>query len=106
MRVVLCNCTPAEAPELARTLVAEGLAACVNLLPDVVSFYVWEGKLQEERECTLLIKTAAESVKRLRRRIGDLHSYENPEIVALDVDLEGSAEAYVEWVRRAGLKAE
>jgi periplasmic divalent cation tolerance protein len=101
MRVVLCNCAPAEARSLARALVAERLAACVNLLPAVRSYYFWEGELQEEEESTLLIKTAADSVAALRRRILQLHSYDTPEIVVLPVDLDASAEAYLRWVRGA-----
>jgi periplasmic divalent cation tolerance protein len=96
VRVVLCNCSPEEAPALARRLVEERLAACVNQIPGVVSVYRWDGEVCEEVEVTLLIKTTAEGFPRLARRLTELHSYDVPEIVGLD-----SAEvsrAYAEWV--------
>lgn len=99
MNVVLCNCSPAEAHDLARRLVEEGIAACVNVLPGVSSFYVWEGQLQEEHETTLLIKVATERVDALSRRLRELHSYDTPEIVVLEVDTARSDADYVAWVR-------
>lgn len=99
MRVVLCNCSPGEARDLARTLVEEGLAACVNVLPGVTSFYVWEGVLAEDHETTLVIKVAADKVPALSARIKALHSYDLPEIVALDVDMAASDADYVRWVQ-------
>lgn len=102
MKVVLCNCSPAESRDLARTLVEEGLAACVNVVPGVSSFYVWEGAVLEDHETTLLIKVASERIPALSARIKELHPYELPEIVVLDVDLDASDDAYVRWVRSAG----
>lgn len=97
MRIILCNCTPAEAGSLAETLVRERLAACVNLLP-VTSYYQWDGALQQDAEVTLLIKTATETVEPLKARIHALHSYDVPEIVVVEA-LPGSDAAYVAWVR-------
>lgn len=104
MKVVLCNCSPHEARGLARQLVEEGLAACVNLLPGVTSFYTWEGVLVEDAETTLLVKVAADRLEALRSRIRELHSYDLPEFVVLEVDVEASDPDYVRWVRggRAG----
>lgn len=101
MNVVLCNCSPDEAPALARALVEEGVAACVNLFPGVRSFYVWEGEVCDDAEVTLLIKTSRASVGRLSDRIRALHSYDTPEIVVLDVDTQASDPRYVAWVRQA-----
>ena len=98
MRIVLCNCTPAEADQLAETLVRERLAACVNLMP-VTSFYEWEGVIQQDAEVTLLIKTATETIEPLKARIHELHSYDVPEIVVVDA-LPSSDAAYVAWVRQ------
>jgi periplasmic divalent cation tolerance protein len=96
MYVVLCNCPVAVAAELARQLVTERLAACVNILPAVRSVYVWEGAVQEDEEQTLLIKVTAEGFGALRDRIQALHPYQVPEIVALHVaDVNGS---YLRWV--------
>lgn len=99
MKVVLCNCSPGEARGLARQLVEEGLAACVNLLPGITSYYQWEGRLAEDAETTLLIKVAASRLQALHARIRELHSYDLPEFVVLEVDTEASDPEYVRWVR-------
>lgn len=96
IRVVLCNCTAEEAPRLARRLVEEDLAACVNLIGNVKSFYRWNGELMEDEEVTLLIKTTAQRFDEVAEKLTAYHSYDVPEIIALD-----SAEvsrAYAEWV--------
>jgi len=96
--VVLCTCpdgTPAA--RLAQTLVAEGLAACVNRLPGVVSNFRWEGRLQEEAEALLLIKTTQPQLEALTTRITELHPYELPEVVAVPVL--GGLEEYLDWIR-------
>ncbi|MEZ4316108.1 MAG: divalent-cation tolerance protein CutA [Myxococcota bacterium] len=98
MVVVLCNCPPAEAGPLARTLVEERLAACVNVLPGVTSVYTWEGAVHEDSEHTLVIKTPDDRVSALADRIRALHSYDTPEILVLGVDSERSDPKYVAWV--------
>ncbi|MBA2664817.1 MAG: divalent-cation tolerance protein CutA [Bradymonadaceae bacterium] len=96
LRVVLCNCKPEESHALARTLVEERLAACVNIVPGITSFYVWQDKLCEDQEHTLLIKTTDERYEALKSRIQELHSYEVPEIVSLQsVDV---LQSYAQWV--------
>ena len=89
----------AQATALARALVDEGLAACVNLVPGVKSIYQWEGRTQEEEEVLCLIKTRPAVFDRARARILELHPYEVPEILAFAVD-DGSPE-YLDWLRRA-----
>lgn len=96
MRVVMCNCPPAKAAEIARALVEERLAACVNVVPGVVSFYRWQGSLCEDAESTLWIKTADDRFEALRDRLTELHPYTVPEIVALPV-VDVNA-AYAAWV--------
>ena len=88
-----------QAASLARTLVDEGLAACVNIVPGVTSVYVWEGRLQEDSEVLCLVKTRPAVFDRIRQRILELHPYEVPEILAFTVD-DGSP-AYLDWLRRA-----
>lgn len=98
VRVVLCNCTPEEAPRLARRLVEERLAACVNIVSGVESYYMWEGTMVVEKEVTLLVKTTEERYGELAEKLGEYHSYEVPEIIGLT-----SAEvskAYAAWVER------
>lgn len=96
--VVLCTCPEGDAAEaLARALVAEGLAACVNRLPGVVSNFRWEGRVEEERETLLLIKSTRAHLDALSARIRALHPYELPEVVAVPVT--GGLEAYLDWVQ-------
>jgi periplasmic divalent cation tolerance protein len=88
-----------RATALARTLVGEALAACVNVVPGVRSIYRWEGRIQEDDEVLCLIKTRPALFDRVRRRILELHPYEVPEILAFGVD-DGSP-AYLDWLRAA-----
>lgn len=87
----------ADAAALARTLVAERLAACVNILPAMTSVYRWQGRVEEEREQQLVIKTGADRVTALAARLRELHPYEVPEFLVLRVS-EGS-DAYLRWIR-------
>ena len=86
-----------QAEEIAQKLVEERLAACVNVVPGIRSCYVWEGKLSWSEELLLIAKTTSGAFDGLKKRVGELHSYEVPEIVAVPV--EAVAEKYGEWVR-------
>ena len=88
-----------QATSLARALVGEGLAACVNIVPGVRSIYQWEGRVQEDDEVLCLIKTRPAAFDRARARILALHPYEVPEILAFAVD-DGSP-AYLDWLRKS-----
>ena len=81
---------------IARALVEERLAACVNVLPGVHSFYRWKGVVEEADEVMLVAKTRAERAAALAARVRALHPYELPEVVALPVT-DGSR-AYLRWV--------
>lgn len=95
--VVLCTCPDRQqAIMLANTLVQEQLAACVNLLPEVLSVYQWQGKLEQAEEVQLLIKTAYSRFNELSQRIKQLHSYDEPEILALDV--KAASQSYARWI--------
>lgn len=94
--IVLTNCSPDESKVLARALVEERVAACVNVIDRVTSFYHWDGKLCEDGEATLLIKTSEEHRARLVARLRELHSYTTPEIVELTPD--GVNDDYLQWV--------
>lgn len=85
-----------EAATIARALVDDGLAACVNVLPPMLSIYRWRGGVEESAEHLLVIKTALARLDALRARIRAVHSYEVPEIVALDVI--GGDHDYLAWV--------
>lgn len=101
MRVILCTCPPDTSHGIAQTLISEKLAACVNVLPQLTSYYIWKGKAQRDREDLLIIKTAIECVPALQKRLGDLHSYDTIEFVVLEVDGESSGQDYLAWVRAA-----
>lgn len=95
--VVLCTCPDEAAAErIASALVEERLAACVNRVPGIASTYRWQGKVERERECLLLIKTTSERFDALRERIVALHPYELPEVIAVDIAL-GHA-PYLAWI--------
>ncbi len=101
MHLVLCNCSPADGPRLARALVEERLAACVNLIVGVTSVYRWEGAVHEDEETTLFIKVSAAKRDAMTARLIELHPYEVPEVLVLDPDVAASASAYVSWVRES-----
>ena len=85
--------------EIGRTVVEERLAACVNIIPGITSYYRWEGKLCRDREALLLVKTRKLKYMLLARRIKSLHPYSVPEILALPVARGYSK--YLTWVRES-----
>jgi periplasmic divalent cation tolerance protein len=89
---------PETATGIARALVEERLAACVNLVPAVRSIYRWEGRVHEESEILLIVKTRAEHAAELEARVRALHPYEVPEL--LRVTVAGGSAAYLGWVLR------
>ena len=97
--VVMCTTLPAgaDAAALAKTLVGERLAACVTTRPGIRSVYRWRDAIEEDEEQQLLIKTTADRVESLGKKIRELHPYEVPEILVLPVI--GGDEDYLEWVR-------
>lgn len=85
-----------EASKIARTLVLEHLAACVNVVGPVRSIYRWRGSVEEAKEYLLVAKTQARMYARLEQRVKELHSYEVPEVIALE--LAAGSRAYLDWV--------
>ena len=96
--VIVLTTFPADgdAESLARALVSEKLAACVNILPPMRSIYTWKGNTEHADERQLLIKTTTHRVKELETRLKQLHPYEVPEFMVVAV-LEGS-HAYLSWL--------
>lgn len=96
--VVMVTCANApEAGRIARTLVGERLAACVNIQSSPVrSIYRWKGKVERARETLMLVKTSARIYRKLERRIRQLHSYQTPEIIALPIA--SGSRAYLDWL--------
>ncbi|MHB8655293.1 MAG: divalent-cation tolerance protein CutA [Terriglobia bacterium] len=85
-----------EGRKIARHLVESRLAACVNISQAIQSIYRWEGKLTEEREFLMLIKSTRELFPEIRKEILKIHSYTTPEIICLPV-VDGS-QAYLRWI--------
>lgn len=85
-----------DAERIARAVVERGLAACVNVLPQVVSIYRWKGKVEREEERLLLIKTTRDRFEALRLAILELHPYDLPELVALPIV--AGHPAYLDWL--------
>ncbi len=85
-----------ECRKIARHLVAARLAACVNITPPIESIYRWEGKIADEKEFLMLIKSTRELFPEIKLEIAKLHSYHTPEIICLPI-LDGSRN-YLQWV--------
>lgn len=88
-----------QANRIARTLVKEKLAACVNIVPGIASIYVWKGKIEEGKEVLLVIKSRLSLSKRLTARVKALHSYSVPEVVTIPI-ASGNPD-YLRWVRES-----
>jgi periplasmic divalent cation tolerance protein len=95
--VVYVTAPEQDAPELARALVERKLAACANILPHVRSIFSWEGKVQDESESLMLLKTTRGAFESLRQAVVELHPYDVPEIIGVPVS--STHEAYAGWVR-------
>ena len=95
--VVLVTCgSEEEALKIAKALIEEHLAACVNVISPIRSIYRWEGKIWDEREWLLIIKTQSHRFGELEKKVKSLHSYSVPEIVSLPI-VEGSS-SYLNWL--------
>ena len=95
--IVLVTCgSEEEGLKIARALVEERLAACVNLVSPIRSIYRWEGKIWDEKEWLLIIKTQSHRFGELEKKVKSLHSYSVPEIVSLPI-VEGSS-SYLNWL--------
>jgi periplasmic divalent cation tolerance protein len=98
--VALSTCPNEDiARSIAETLVTEGLAACVNRLSGLRSTYIWDGRLQDDAEILLMIKSCRARLQDLEARLKTLHPYELPELLVLPVA--GGNEGYLDWVRQS-----
>jgi len=86
-----------EAAKIAKALVKARLAGCVNIIKDVRSIYSWQGKIEDEKEVVIIVKTQKPLFSPLMGKVKELHSYTVPEIIALPI-IEGS-EDYLKWLR-------
>lgn len=97
--VVLSTCASAEEAErLARRVIDDRLAACVNVLSPVRSFYRWKGKIEDSAEWLLIIKSTRDKFDALRAALESAHTYELPEVIAIPI-VEGSPN-YLSWIEQ------
>jgi periplasmic divalent cation tolerance protein len=97
IRLVLTTTANAEeAARLGRTLVEERLAACASLIPALQSIYRWQGVVESATETLLLLKTGSDQLAALEARIHELHSYQTPEFLVLEI--ESASQPYLDWL--------
>ena len=96
-RIVLTTAgSEEEARKIAKHLVDQRLAACVNIVPRIISLYRWQGKVEEATEWLVIVKTTQPAFVEVREAINQLHSYDLPECVSIAVE-DGSPD-YLQWV--------
>ena len=95
--VLITTPSPSDAKKIGRMLIKEHLAACVNVIPQVESLFYWEGKICQEHEALMVVKTTTRRFEKLTRQVKQLHPYSVPEIIALPI-VKGSID-YLKWVR-------
>lgn len=88
--------SPEEAERIGGRLVDDGLAACVNILPGMVSIYVWQGQRHRDSECAAIIKSRTSLTGRLTDTVRALHPYDNPAVVVLDTA--GGSPPFLAWI--------
>jgi periplasmic divalent cation tolerance protein len=95
--LVLSTCPGSiTAKQIAQDLVANDVAACVNIIPGLTSYFKWSQKVESDVEFLLLIKTTSAHFPAIKKRIKSLHPYELPEIIAISI--EDGLEEYLRWV--------
>ncbi|NNJ91487.1 MAG: divalent-cation tolerance protein CutA [Gammaproteobacteria bacterium] len=96
--IIYCTCPDIEtARKISRLLISQHMAACINQVPGITSIYEWEGKIEENNEVLLLIKSTEERFDAIQRLVIEEHSYELPELIAVPVS-KGLPD-YLDWIK-------
>lgn len=88
-----------EARNIGSLLIRQKLCACVNILDGMESMYWWDGEVQSDTECVLLVKTTSDQVPAVTETILDLHSYDVPCVISLPLSADEGNEEYLQWIR-------
>jgi len=95
--IALSTCpNPGVATQLSQSIVEQQLAACVNIIPAIQSIYQWQGKIMQDNESLLIMKTQQQQLAALELFIQEHHPYEVPEFITLTID--SGAKAYLDWI--------
>jgi periplasmic divalent cation tolerance protein len=97
--IVFVSCPQSLAEHIAKELVEQKIAACVSIIPQIISVYIWQDKVCHETEYLLLIKSNLKRFDDLERRIKELHSYDVPEIIA--VPIKAGNKIYLDWLNNS-----
>ncbi len=95
--VLVTTSSAEESSRIARALVEGGLVACANILPEVRSIFRWEGKIEDDRESLMILKSHTDRFEELSNKIKELHSYSVPEVIALPI-VDG-LRRYLAWIQ-------
>lgn len=99
MKNILILCTINDfdiAKEISKTLLEERLVACVNIVPNLTSLYHWEGKICEDKEYLMILKSRSGLFDEVKNQISELHPYSVPEVISLEI--KDGAKSYLEWL--------
>lgn len=86
-----------ESKKIAKMLLEEKLAACINIIPTVESIYLWKGKIEEDSESIMVVKTRSELVENVIKKVEEVHSYEIP--CVLEITLNKGSKPYLKWMK-------
>lgn len=87
------------ARKIASGIIENKLAACVNIFPEIESVYSWEGKIENEKETVLFVKSTVDKSDELKKYVKDNHPYDEPAFLALEVDERASSEDFISWIK-------